>query len=492
MLKKILVANRGEIAVRICRTLRELGVSAVSVYTDIDRGALHVRSADEAIGLGADPRAYLDAERLVDAAVRAGCDGVHPGYGFLSENADFASLCESRGVTFVGPPATAIRTMGSKQRARKAMADAGVPVVPGGDARTLDEAKATAEAVGYPVMVKAEDGGGGKGMRFVTGPEELAAALDRARSEAKKAFGSEAVYIEKALIEPRHVEVQVLGDRNGKMVHLFERDCSLQRRHQKIVEESPCPVLDETTRERLCEVAVRGATALGYHSAGTFEFLLDRSGEFYFLEMNTRLQVEHPVSELVTGVDLVREMVLVAGGAALALPPLERRGTAIEARVYAEDPALGFLPSPGRLTRWTMPGGAFVRVDSGVFEGAEVSGEYDPMLAKISVWAPEREQALRRLGRALRETQVAGVATNLTLLARLCDDDRVRAGAYHTGFVEQHLTSLIEAGEPDVRSLLAAAVFADRNTSKTVARETSAATSPWLALDRAARLGRGS
>jgi acetyl-CoA carboxylase biotin carboxylase subunit len=490
MLKKILIANRGEISVRIARTLRELGVRSVAVYTDVDRGALHVRCADEAVGLGADPRAYLDAERLVGAAARAGCDGVHPGYGFLSENADFASLCESRGITFVGPPASAIRVMGSKQRARKAMADAGVPVVPGGDARTLEEAKATADAVGYPVMVKAEDGGGGKGMRFVTGPEELAAALDRARSEAKKAFGSEAVYIEKALVEPRHVEVQVLGDRAGKLVHLFERDCSLQRRHQKIIEESPCPVLDDATRERLCEVAVRGATALGYHSAGTFEFLLDRSGEFYFLEMNTRLQVEHPVSELVTGVDLVREMVLVAGGAELTLPPLQRRGTAIEARLYAEDPALGFLPSPGRLTRWVMPGGAFVRVDSGVYEGAEVSGEYDPMLAKISVWAPERGQALRRLSRALGECAVAGVATNLKLLARLCDDARVGAGAYHTGFVEQHLASLMEASEPDVASVLAAAVLADRNAAKPAAREAFGAVSPWLALDRAARLGR--
>jgi acetyl-CoA carboxylase biotin carboxylase subunit len=471
--------------------LRELGVVAVAVYTDVDRGALHVRCADEAVALGKNPRAYLDAELLVDAAKRAGCDGVHPGYGFLSENADFASACEARGLTFIGPPASAIRVMGSKQRARQAMADAGVPVVPGGNARTLEEAKATADAVGYPVMVKAEDGGGGKGMRFVTGAEDLASALDRARSEAKKAFGSEAVYIEKALVEPRHVEVQVLGDRNGKLVHLFERDCSLQRRHQKIIEESPCPVLDDATRARLCDVAVRGATALGYHSAGTFEFLLDRSGEFYFLEMNTRLQVEHPVSELVTGVDLVREMVLIAGGAELTLPPLERRGTAIEARLYAEDPVLGFLPSPGRLTRWSMPGGAFVRVDSGVFEGAEVSGEYDPMLAKISVWAPDRSQALARLARALGECSIAGVATNLALLARLCDDERVRAGAYHTGFVEQHLASLIEPSEADLAAVLAASVLADRSAPKTVAPEATASTSPWLALDRAARLGRG-
>lgn len=490
MLKKVLIANRGEIAVRIARTLRELGVVPIAVYTDVDRGALHVRSADEAVGLGKNPRAYLDAELLIDAAKRTGCDGVHPGYGFLSENADFASLCEARGITFIGPPASAIRVMGSKQRARQVMADAGVPVVPGGNARTLEEAKATADTVGYPVMVKAEDGGGGKGMRFVTGPEELASALERARSEAKKAFGSEAVYIEKALLEPRHVEVQVLGDRHGTLVHLFERDCSLQRRHQKIIEESPCPVLDDATRERLCRVAVRGATALGYHSAGTFEFLLDRSGEFYFLEMNTRLQVEHPVTELVTGVDLVREMVLVASGAELALPPLERRGTAIEARLYAEDPALGFLPSPGRLTRWAMPGGAFVRVDSGVFEGAEVSGEYDPMLAKISVWAPDRAQALARLSRALRECAVAGVATNLALLARLCDDERVRAGAYHTGYVEQQLASLLETHDADIVAVLAAAVLADHSAPKTAAPEASASPSPWLLLDRAARFGR--
>jgi acetyl-CoA carboxylase biotin carboxylase subunit len=490
MLKKVLIANRGEIAVRIARTLRELGCGAVSVYTEADRGSLHLRSSDEAIALGPDPRAYLDAELLVRAAKRAGCDGVHPGYGFLSENADFAALCEEHGLTFIGPPAAAIRTMGSKQRARKAMADAGVPVVPGGDARTFEEAKLTADSLGYPVMVKAEDGGGGKGMRLVKGPEELASALDRARSEAKKAFGSDAVYIEKALIEPRHVEVQILGDREGKIVHLFERDCSLQRRHQKIIEESPCPVLDEATRARLCDVAIRGAAALGYHSAGTFEFLLDRGGEFYFLEMNTRLQVEHPISELVTGVDLVREMVLIAGGAALSLPPLELRGAAIEARLYAEDPALGFLPSPGRLTRCAFPSGAFVRVDSGVFEGAVVSGEYDPMLAKISVWAPDREQALRRLGRALDECSLAGVATNLDLLRRLCKDERVRAGEYHTGFVEQHLASLLDEAVPDPPAVIAAAVFADRCAPKNVARDASSSPSPWLALDRAARLGR--
>jgi acetyl-CoA carboxylase biotin carboxylase subunit len=496
MFQKVLVANRGEIAVRVMRTLRELGVASVAVYTDADRGSLHVRHADEAVALGPDPRAYLDAERLVAAAARTGANALHPGYGFLSENAEFAELCAARGVEFVGPPASAIRAMGSKQRARAAMARAGVPIVPGGSAGSLEAAKATAASVGYPVMVKATDGGGGKGMRLVEHENELASALERTRSEAEKAFGSGDVYIEKALIEPRHVEVQVLGDREGRLVHLFERDCSLQRRHQKIVEETPCPALDPATREALCAVAVQGASALGYYSAGTFEFLLDQRGQFYFLEMNTRLQVEHPVTELVTGTDLVREMLRVAAGERLTLEPVAR-GVAIEARICAEDPARGFVPSPGTIEQLVAAAGPGVRDDSGVYAGATVSPHYDPLLAKLSVWAPDRTQALARLRRALGEYAVAGIQTNLAFLERLVATPEVAAGVYDTGFVERRAAELNAPRARDDRDLLfaAAAVAASladarTNDEATAGAPSDAALSPWVALERAARLGR--
>jgi acetyl-CoA carboxylase biotin carboxylase subunit len=487
--RKVLIANRGEIAVRICRTLRELGVPSVAVYTDADQASLHVRKADEAQPLGADPRAYLDAERLLDAAKRSGADALHPGYGFLSENADFAEQCAAKGVTFIGPPASAIRAMGSKERARAAMAAAGVPIVPGGGASTLDEARATAARVGYPVMVKATDGGGGKGMRLVQSETELASALERTSSEAKKSFGNGDVYIEKALIEPRHVEVQVLGDRQGRLVHLFERDCSLQRRHQKIVEETPCPVLAAATRDELCAVAVRGASALGYHSAGTFEFLLDREGHFYFLEMNTRLQVEHPITELVTGVDLVRAMLTVAAGEPLTLEP-SARGVAIEARICAEDPARGFVPSPGTIEHLAAAAGPFVRDDSGVFSGATVSPFYDPLLAKLAVWAPTRPEALARLRRALGEYLCVGIQTNLGFLERLIATPEVLRGEYDTGFVERRAAELnapLANGDDDAR-LAAAAVAASLAESPAAAAEIEL--SPWVALERAERLGR--
>ena len=493
MFRKVFVANRGEIAVRIMRTLRELGVTAVAAYPDVDRGSLHVRMADEAVPLGRDPRAYLDAELLVDAARRAGCEALHPGYGFLSENADFAELCAARGVTFIGPPASAIRGMGSKERARAAMAAAGVPVVPGGPAGSLEEAQATAERIGYPVMVKATDGGGGKGMRLVTSPTELASALERTRSEAEKAFGSGHVYLEKALIEPRHVEVQVLGDREGHVVHLFERDCSLQRRHQKIIEETPCPVLDEPTRAALCDVALRGARALGYYSAGTFEFLLDRSGAFYFLEMNTRLQVEHPITELVTGCDLVREMLRVAAGEQLPVEGFTARGAAIEARVCAEDPERGFAPSPGTIERYLAPSGPFVREDGGIFEGAEVSPHYDPLLAKISVWAPDRGAAIARLRRALGECVIAGIATNLALLERLLEDPNVVRGEYDTGFVERRRAALLaDERVPSADLFAAAAALAaeERRQERVTNPAAAGALSPWVSAERAERFGR--
>jgi len=492
MFKKVLIANRGEIAVRVSRTLRELGVGSVAVFTDVDRASLHVRRADEAVALGPDPRAYLDAERLVAAARAAGCDALHPGYGFLSENAEFAELCEAARITFVGPPPNAIRLMGSKERARAAMAAAGVPVVPGGGAGTLEEAGLTASRVGYPVMVKATDGGGGKGMRLVRSEEELAGALERTRSEAQKSFGNGDVYIERALEGPRHVEVQVLGDRAGRVVHLFERDCSLQRRHQKIVEETPCPALDPATRDALCAVAVQGARSLGYHSAGTFEFLLDRDGSFYFLEMNTRLQVEHPITELVTGVDLVREMLTIAAGEPLLVEP-ETRGVAVEARLCAEDPARGFAPSPGRIDTYVTAAGPGVRDDSGIDEGAVVSPDYDPLLAKLAVWAPTRTQALARLLRALGETVIAGIETNVAFLEGLVATPEVLAGQYDNGFVERYAAELFAASRETDEPLLAAAaavVAALADTTPRPDEPDGNGLSPWVMLERAERLGR--
>ncbi|HEV8246358.1 MAG TPA: biotin carboxylase N-terminal domain-containing protein [Polyangiaceae bacterium] len=490
MFNKVLIANRGEIAVRVARTLREMSVQSVALYTEVDRTSLHARSADEAYTLGAEPRAYLDVEAIVTLARRSGCDAVHPGYGFLSENADFAEACAAAGLSFIGPPPAAIRAMGSKERARALMAAAGVPVVPGGGASSLDEARATAERLGYPVLVKASDGGGGKGMRLVQAESELEAALERTRSEAKKAFASDAIYIEKALLRPRHVEVQVLGDQHGNLLHLFERDCSLQRRHQKVLEETPCPVLGEETRQALCEVAIKGASSIGYCSAGTFEFLLAEDGSFYFLEMNTRLQVEHPITELVTGVDLVRQMVRVAAGEVLALGNVEARGAALEARVYAEDPANGFLPSPGTISHLRLPGGPFVRDDSGAYEGMTVSPYYDPLISKLAVWAPTRAEALARLRRALSEYAVGGVKTNLALLDALCHCDEVLTGSYDTGFIEREVARLLEPRSSAAATIsaqelgTALAVQAARKNGSAGRDSESSALAPWLLAHR--------
>jgi acetyl-CoA carboxylase biotin carboxylase subunit len=394
MAGKVLIANRGEIAVRIARALREMSLQSVAVYTDADAGSLHSRRTDEAVRIGEGRSAYLDVERIVSAARAVGAWGVHPGYGFLSESAELSQACTRAGLVFIGPPATAIHEMGDKQRARARMQGAGVPVVPGGPASTLAEAKAAAQEVGYPVLVKASAGGGGKGMRRVTNESELEAALERTRSEAHESFGDGTVYIEKAIEGARHVEIQVMGDRDGRLEHLHERDCSVQRRHQKVVEETPCAALLDETREAMCRVAIAGAKAIGYYSAGTFEFLLGTDQSFYFLEMNTRLQVEHPITELVTGVDLVKEMVRVADGQPLSFAAVQARGVAIEARVYAEAPEQGFMPSPGRIEYLSAPSGPFVRDDSGVVSGSLVSAEFDPLLSKLCGWAPTRPEAL--------------------------------------------------------------------------------------------------
>lgn len=486
MAGKVLIANRGEISVRIARALRELRLPSVAVYTDAERDPIHARQADEAIVIGAGRAAYLDCERIVSAARSVGAWGVHPGYGFLSESSELSAACERAGLVFIGPPASAIYEMGDKQRARKRMQDAGVPVVPGGPARDLEQAKHSARAVGYPVLLKASAGGGGKGMRRVDSEDELAKAFERTQSEAEKSFGDGSVYVEKAIVGARHVEVQVLGDRRGRLEHLGERDCSLQRRHQKIVEETPCPVLADATREAMCEVALTGARAIGYHSAGTFEFLLGRDGTFYFLEMNTRLQVEHPITELVTGVDLVHEMVRIADGAPLSLASAERRGVAIEARVYAEDPGRGFLPAPGRVEHLTAPGGPFVRDDSGVGAGSWVSPEFDPLLSKLAVWAPTRELALARLRRALGEYRVLGVTTNLTFLETLLAHPGVASGDYDTGFVESHAAELAADGASEEQrlqeALLLTALAAHADRARAPA-PTPASSSRWRDLE---------
>ena len=503
MFRKVLIANRGEIAVRIIRSLHEMGIAAVAVYSDVDRGSLHVRLADEAypIGPALAAESYLRIDKILDVARRSGAEAIHPGYGFLSENAEFADACEKAGVVFIGPPSRAMRDMGSKTAARARMAEAGVPITPGGSATNIDEARATAARVGYPVLIKAAFGGGGKGMRLVHREEDLGHALDRARSEAERAFGNPLVYIEKAIIRPRHVEIQVLGDRYGNMVHLFERDCSIQRRHQKVVEETPCPAAPADLVRRMGEVAVKGALAVGYHSAGTFEFLLGEDGSFYFLEMNTRLQVEHPITEWITGVDLVAQMVKIAAGEKLALTQeqIVRRGAAIECRVYAEDPSTNFMPSPGRITALRTPAGPWVRDDSGVYDGATVPSNYDPLVSKLSVWAPDRAEAVRRMQRALAEYIVTGIRTNLVFHEKLLAHPEFAAGRYHTGFIEQHAAELLGYTRvaPEEQEVLAAAIaIAAARVERGEARaegetaETLGRLSPWVHVHRTDRLGR--
>ena len=501
MFKKVLVANRGEIACRVIRTLREMGIGSVAVYSDVDRAALHVRMADEAVPIGEAPAAssYLRVDRVLDAAKQTNADAVHPGYGFLSENAGFAKACEDAGVTFIGPPPGAISAMGSKTAARELMSKAGVPVVPGANCDTLEEAQAAAPKLGFPVMLKAAAGGGGKGMRLVHRPEELPSAWERAKSESKKAFGDDTVYLEKAIIKPRHVEIQVIGDRHGNVVHLFERDCSIQRRHQKVVEETPCPALTPDIVERMGEIAVQGAKAVDYFSAGTFEFLLAEDKSFYFLEMNTRLQVEHPVTEWVTGTDLVREMVRVAAGEPLAWKQDEivRRGAAIECRVYAEDPSNNFMPSPGVIQQLRVPSGPGVRDDSGAYPGCTISSFYDPLISKLTVWALDRQQAVARMRRALQEYVVTGIRTNLAFHDHLMVHPEFVAGNYDTSFIEANRDTLLGYAKPTAEtaeSLAVAVALAAAGLERKAGREARAESvdasqaSPWVATHRARRI----
>jgi acetyl-CoA carboxylase biotin carboxylase subunit len=495
---RVLVANRGEIAVRIIRTLHEMGIKAVAIFSEADRTALHMRRADQAycVGAPAATESYLRVDKIIDVAKKAKCQAIHPGYGFLSENPALPEACERAGIVFIGPPASAMRAMGSKPAARARMAAAGVPIVPGASCGTSDEAAAAAEQIGYPVMLKAASGGGGKGMRLVQRPTDMPNAWERARSEAKKFFGDDTVYLEKALVRPRHVEIQVLGDREGNLVHVFERDCSIQRRNQKVVEETPSPAASRDLVAKMGEIAIRGAKAVGYHSAGTFEFLLAQDGNFYFLEMNTRLQVEHPITELVTGLDLVREMVRVAQGETLgfAQEELAARGVAIECRVYAEDPANGFLPSPGRIENLVTPSGPGIRDDGGAYPGCTISSYYDPLISKLSVWAPTRERAIMRMRRALSEYVVTGIRTNLAFHDKLLVHPEFVSGRYDTGFLDRERDSLV--GYADVptpqREAVAVAVAVasarmERASGVANARvgEAGARLSPWVSQHRA-------
>jgi acetyl-CoA carboxylase biotin carboxylase subunit len=465
-LAKVLVANRGEIAVRVIRGCHELGIRTVAVYSEADRSALHVRNATEAYCVGPAPssESYLRGDTILEVAKRSGATAIHPGYGFLSENAAFAQAVMDAGLIWIGPPPSAIDAMGSKTGARQRMVAAGVPVVPGTTHAidTEEDAARIALEIGYPVMLKAAGGGGGKGIRRVEGPGEFASAWRSARSEAARSFKDDAVYLEKFVADPKHVEIQVLADSFGNTVHLFERDCSVQRRNQKVVEETPCPVLPDATRLAMAEVAVQAAKAVGYVGAGTCEFLYSQaSGDFYFLEMNTRLQVEHPITEMVTGIDLVRAQLRIAGGEKLwfSQADVKQVGHAIECRVYAEDPANNFAPAPGKISGLREPGGPWVRVDSGVYAGYEVPIHYDPMVAKLICWGADRDEAISRSIRALREYRVRGIRTSIPFFEAILRDPDFRAGDYSTGFLSpERMVKLTDQSQNDRIATIAAAI----------------------------------
>jgi 3-methylcrotonyl-CoA carboxylase alpha subunit len=485
MIRRLLIANRGEIALRIIRACRELGVESVAVYSDADAGAPHVSAADRAFRLGPAPAAesYLNIPRVIEGARASGADAVHPGYGFLAENDRFARACDGAGLVFVGPPAEVIRRMGSKIEARRVVAAAGVPVVPGeipDDQSDAGLERAVARA-GLPVLVKASAGGGGKGMRRVREPQEIEGAVQAARREAIAAFGDGTLYVERLVDEPRHVEVQIFADAHGRVVHLFERECSVQRRHQKVIEESPSPALTPDLRANMTDAAIAAARAAGYQNAGTVEFLVDaRSASFYFLEMNTRLQVEHPVTEQVTGLDLVRAQLLVAAGEPLPWTPerIVQRGHAIEARVYAEDPRHDFLPQAGSLLLYREPQLPGIRIDSGVVEGDEVSVHYDPMIAKVIATDESRPSAIARLSAALRAFPILGVRTNVPFLLRILDDPRFIAGAVDTGFLDREGARLA-AREDEMPAFVRAVAIAHGEARRPASEESPRGWDPW-------------
>jgi acetyl-CoA carboxylase biotin carboxylase subunit len=495
MFTKILIANRGEIACRVIRACREMNIATVAVYSDADRDALHVRMADEAYHVGPPPssESYLRWEKIIDIAKQSGAEAIHPGYGFLSENAEFVRNVTAAGITFIGPPPEAMEGMGGKISSRKIAIEAGVPVVPGTTEplRSFEDAKDTAARFGYPVMLKASAGGGGKGMRLVSSEDELKSALENAQAEAKASFGDDAVYIEKAIVRPRHVEIQVFSDTHGNHVHLGERECSIQRRHQKVIEEAPSPINSAELRAKMGACAVMVAKAVDYVGAGTVEFLVsDLDKSFYFLEMNTRLQVEHPVTELVTGIDLVREQISVAAGNMLSFTQEEVQltGHAIECRIYAEDPDNNFLPSPGKITRLRIPQGPGIRDDGGVYEGAEVSIHYDPMISKFAVYGKDRDQAIERMRRALMEYQIGGIKTTLGFFRDVMDDPEFVAGNLDTGFIagfnERRKEQNADQTAQDL-VIVAAALQGSLTTKPTPGNATA---SRWASAGRAAQL----
>lgn len=445
MFKKILIANRGEIALRIIRACREMNIETVAVFSEADRDALHVKAADQAVCIGpnASAKSYLNIPNILSAAELTGVDAIHPGYGFLSENARFAEICESSGITFIGPAPHAIETMGDKAMARKTMIEAGVPVVPGSKEviTDLNVASKIADEIGYPVMIKASAGGGGKGMRIAQNEKELVKSIQAAQSEAQAAFGNSEVYLEKYVEEPRHIEFQILADKFGNVVHLGERDCSLQRRHQKLLEESPSSALTPELRQEMGEAAVNAAKAADYSSVGTIEFLLDTHNKFYFIEMNTRIQVEHPVTELVTGIDLVKEQIRIAAGEPLRFKQedIQVRGWAIECRINAENPDKNFMPSPGTIEYYHVPGGPGVRVDSAVYQGYTIPPYYDSMVGKLIVWGGDREEAIQRMKRALEEFVIEGIHTTIPFHLKVLDNAFFRRGEVYTNFIQRRI-----------------------------------------------------
>jgi acetyl-CoA carboxylase biotin carboxylase subunit len=467
---KVMVANRGEIAIRIIRACKELGLPTVTIFTEQDANALHITKADQAILVTPGPVAgYLDFPQIIEMAKWAGADAIHPGYGFGSENWRFAQAVEEAGLTFIGPPAEAIRLMGDKVQARKMLEAAGVPTIPGSPVITgEEEGRDWGRAIGYPLLIKAKGGGGGRGMRAVKDEAELLATLPSARRESRRSFGDEAVYLEKLILQPKHIEVQLLGDRHGNVIHLGERDCSIQRRHQKLIEIAPSLVLTPAKRLEMGEVAKKAARQIGYHSVGTMEFLVDQDLNYYFLEMNTRIQVEHPITELITGVDLVKEQIKAAAGEELTLAQedVEFRGYAIECRINAEDPRNNFFPSPGRITKYASPGGIGIRLDGCIFGGYEVPPYFDPLLSKLCAWGNTWEEALSRMDRALEEYLIRGVKTTIPLYRKIIKDEEFRSGRFTTEYLENRLPSLTyeDPSEPmDVFFVSAAALYCALN-----------------------------
>lgn len=502
MFNKVLIANRGEIAVRIIRACRELGLQTVAVFSEADRNSLHVRYADEAYCIGPAParESYLRIDRILEVAKKSGAGAIHPGYGFLAERADFAQACADEGIVFIGPKPSAIAAMGDKAVARSTVAAAGVPVVPGTEGEgdlSDEELLAIAPKIGFPLLIKATAGGGGKGMREVRSLEEMPALLRQARREAEAAFGDGNVYLEKLIEGARHIEIQILADQHGNIIHLGERECSIQRRHQKLLEEAPSPFVDEDLRRRMGEVAVRAAQAVGYVNAGTIEFLVDKDKNFYFLEMNTRLQVEHPVTEMVTGVDIVKEQIRIARGRPLAYTQdqIQLKGWAIEARINAEDPYNNFMPSTGKIVHAVLPTGPGVRVDTGFAPGMEITPYYDPLIAKVIVWGETRGHAILRLRRALEEYKIVGVRTNIPFHQTLLEQHRFIAGSFDTRFVEERF-SLEEAEEqiethPEVAVLLAALVAHQETERRArIIRPAARDTSNWKWYGRWERIRR--